>query len=219
MSAAAIGAAAGAAAGPVAGGILGYYGQKEANQTNARIAEETNKYNLKSAREQMEFQKHMSDTANQRAVRDLKLAGLNPLLAVPGGASTPSGASATGQMATMENTLGSVAASASEATRLYQAAELQKQQMQQARESHAANLAANAQNIKTSQAAEQKAKMETTVMSKDIPKAEMINEAYKAGKQILEKVKGTFAPSAKSLENLNSYKNGMKSIQLKAGKP
>lgn len=62
-----------------------------ANATSAANAQ-----NIALAREQMQFQKSMRQTAYQDAVKDLKKAGLNPMLAYSqGGAAVPSGASAT----------------------------------------------------------------------------------------------------------------------------
>lgn len=109
------------------GGSMTSQGQSAANTLNAQLA-----------REQMNFQERMSNTAYQRAMADMRAAGLNPILAYQkGGASSPGGA-----LATMQNAEQGIGEGFSKATTNAKEAAMAASQIGQIKSTTEANQAA-----------------------------------------------------------------------------
>lgn len=139
------GGPAGAAAGGAIGGAI----------DGSRGAEEQNRQAQRNAEQQMDYTTMMSNTAHQRERADLLAAGLNPILSVNAGASTPTGTSAA-----VVNPMEQYAASARDAAQMYMQMQKQKSEIGVLESQKAKNV------------------VEAKVMSRGIPAAEMTNEIY-----------------------------------------
>lgn len=110
------------AAGSIAGGLLQQSGQADANRQSAQ-------YNWDAMMENQRFQERMSNTAYQRAMNDMRHAGLNPILAYSqGGASSPAGSAASTRF---ENTMEGLGKGVTSASQMGQRALEMRQMMAQ----------------------------------------------------------------------------------------
>lgn len=160
---------------------------------DARAQERANQINIEQAELNRKFQERMSSTAYQRAMADMKKAGLNPTLAyMQGGASAPSGSQATVQSASKAG-LGEFAMNAAmgiqKNSREASAVESQIGVNESAK-------ALNGANAAKAVAQAEESRVRAKVAGKDLPQAELGSEVSKW----LRKGLDAFTKSAKDLK-------------------
>jgi len=177
--------------GAIISGLANYAAQESANRTNRRIADQATTTNINEAEKNRVFQMMMSNSAFQRQIADLKQAGLNPLLAAGmSGASTPSGSTASAQTAHMENTLSGAITSAQNAV-----------QMSMNNQKLGADIALTKDQQALTKAQTGKAAMETKVMSKGVPEADLKNKIYNWTNKFIERSQSNPQPIIKGFPN------------------
>lgn len=185
----------GSLAAGAAASLPAYLGQREANQTNVDIANRATMFNEKEAKLNREFQERMSNTAHQRQVADLEAAGLNPLLAATGGASSPSGSSASAQSTSVENELAGASSSAIEAFRTSLEAKKMAQELK--------NMKADEDNTLTATETAKKLGQVHDATAKQIQQNLNIK---KPTEEVMEQLKNMFDWTKKENKNPTIYK-------------
>lgn len=219
----AIGGALGAAAAPVAllgtasqlaGGYMQYEGMRQTNEANREIANSANAMSQANAREQMAFQERMSNTAHQRAVDDLKKAGLNPILAAGDPASSPQGAQGSVQTATMQNPFEGLASAAADLPSKV----MQLVQGTQNLEKGAVDIEAGKEQVKLIKAQTQETGVRSKVQEKGIPQSDFFNRMYKAAEELWEEAAKVNSAKERSLRNERTW-DKVKDNYLKQTRP
>lgn len=169
-----------------------------AMQFEATSAKDAMTFEADQARKQMDFQERMSSTAYQRQMADMRAAGINPLMGIGSGASTPGGASGTGKTASGSAASGDAgSALGAKVDNPFANFDLSGVltnamsaiQMQSAIEKQSAETGLiRAQTKKTG--------VDTQVSTRQIPEADIKNRGYKLLQPLLNAIEGMFKSTA-----------------------
>jgi len=199
------------------GNILGAGGQHQTNQSNEWIAargteasmaesQRNRDFQASQTSAQQAFQERMSNTAHQRAAADMRMAGLNPMLALQNQASSPSGASAGGSQGNVTTARGDnpfmnmtgLFSGALDA--MYKVGSITKQGEET--ELVKAQNKLTQENIKSSGGQRELVKAQTDATGRGAIRATMEKEALEALKPIIDKSKQFFQNQARPIPRM-----------------
>lgn len=175
---------------------------------DSMAADKQNAANIAAANRAMQFSERMSSTAYQRAVADMKSAGLNPMLAYSqGGASTPSGVTPTIN-STSKSALGSAAISAGLGLQAASTAKQQADTQQAVGESSVAlNKANTAKQVADTQrtvADTERIRTQTAIDRRKQPRAEAQEKLERKGIDLVNNLINSIGSSASTSQSQKS---------------